>query len=441
MPNLAFSCQRVLRIWLLCGMVFSLAWAQEGPGRMAYLTGESHRKQNQYDKAIEQYQEAIALEPGNYAYHFQQGKCAYKLNRTEKAKAAFMRTVELKPGFTPAYSLLAKLFRDEQAYGQAIGYYQLAAESETHTGRKLQYHLLAANLLLKEDRQAEAKTQVSQARRIDPSNPHVLYYMAEVAAAAEDWEESRRIYEESLSSDRLRPASDEEKAKYFYGLGIARYELGDAAGAKNAWARANHGPYRRLVAQRLSENNPVQFYKIAVSYYLNDEWEASEQYADQALEMNPNFPSGLILKAKLALQRDQPRDAAAYLRQAIKAEKEAPDQLKLYRMLAELQLENGDPSGALLTVGEAEGKFPQGDQAMIATQAKAQYQLQRYRDAVITLDRLLATELPTKAQAKYNFLLGMAAKRVPDTERAREAFKKALFGPYKPAAEKELEQL
>lgn len=427
-------------IALICFAPLSQA---QGPGKRAYLAAENLRKQNKCRDAVNQYDEAIKLEPNNYKYYFQRGKCEYKLGELEMAKESFKMTVDYKQNFTPAYSLLAKLYKNEKDYGNAIYYYEEAARYENNSGRKVQYKLLLVNLLLKENRIYDAKRHVEEAKGIDPNNPNILFYNGEIASMEEDWESARRAYERALASERLKSAPPSDKAKYFYGLGLALSKLGDASGAKKAWSKANFGPYKKLISQQMMKTNHVYFYQVAVSYYLNGEYEESEDYIAQALEIQRDFSSAFVLKGKIETKRGNIGRALDHYQQAITNEKNPANRAKMYQMMANLQLNNQDYNGALRSLSQAmkiDGASASRS-SVLYLKAKSEYGIGRYGDAVQTLESLLRAGVDTKSKAKYNFLLGMAAKRSGDDARASEAFKGAMYGPFKPAAKVELDKL
>lgn len=428
----------LLFLGLLIGL--SLSVIAQPPGKQAYVEAENLRKQNNCKDAIDKYNQAIQLEPSNFKYYFQKGKCEYKQRDMEMAKESFKSTVEFKRDFTPAYSLLAKIYKDEKDYDNAIYYYEEAARHESNDGRKVQYKLLLVNLLLKEDRIYDAKKHIDEARAVDPDNPNILYYNAEINAMDKNWDAAARNYERALESDRLKSAPPAEQAKYYYGLGVAYSNIGDNAKARAAWSKANFGPYKNLIQQQMLKANHVYFYKIAVSYYLNGEYNESENYIAQALDLQRNFPSAYMLKARIEMKRgNQPR-AIEYYQQAIDSESDAAKKARIYQMVASLYLNNNDSYRALDAINQA----LQGNSAsasLLSMKAKAEYESGKYRDAVTTLERLLSGGVDTKSKARFSFMLGMAAKQAADNDKAIEAFKNAMYGPYKPAAKIELDKL
>lgn len=429
---------RMLAIFLLLSPMLLLA---QGPGRRSYLAGENLRKQNKCNEAIQQYDEAIRLEPANYKYYFQRGKCEYNMKDYAAAKGSFKSTVQYKPDFTPAYSLLAKIFKNEEDYDNAIFYYQEAARYEVNSGRKVQYELLLVNLLLREDRVSEAKRHIEDAQKIDPTNPNILFYNAEILSGQKNWNLAKDSYEQALASERLKAASPAEKAKFYYGLGVALSNLGDNAGAKAAWSRANFGKYKPLISQQMQESNHVYYYKIAVSYYLNGEYQECESYLAKTLELQRDFASAYILKGKIAKRQGSVTQAINFYQQAVNLEKDPKRKANMYRLVAGMQMEKNDYSSALTTLDLAIKSNGGPTLSLLGMKGQAEYMAGRYNESIRSFEELLTAGVDAKSKAKYNFLLGMAAKKVRDTAKAQEAFKNAMYGPYKPAASIELEKL
>ncbi len=414
--------------------------AQNTPGRAAFIQGENMRKQNRCQDAIDKYMEAISAEPQNYKYFFAKGKCEYKLQNMEAAKESFRRTVEYRENYSPAYSLLAKIFRDEGKVDDAIYYYEQAAKYERSDSRKLQYKLLVINLLLKEDRTYDARRHIDEARELDPTNPKILYYTAELAAQDEDWRRAKDDYELALNSDELKSASPAVKAKYYYGLGLAYSNLGDNENARKAWAKANFGPYKNMIQQQMQQTSHVYFYKIAISYYMNGEYEESEKYIEKALELQRDFSSAFILRGKIEKKRGNISRAIQNYEDAIQLEKDPARRAKMYSLVASLQLSNNDSYGALASIDRALDANPNNSN-LLYMRAKAEYGSGRFSDAINTLDKLLSAGVDTRSKARYNFMKGMAARKAGDMDIAKKAFEEARYGPYKPAASIELDKL
>lgn len=441
-PSYDLTLNRVLT-FCACFLLSVTPLLGQGPGSKSFAMAENMVKQNRLDDAIRQYDEAIKLEPSNFKYWFQKGKCEYKMGKVGDSKESFKRTVEYRPNFTPAYALLAKIAKTEKDYPNAIYYYEEAARYESDPGRRVQYKLLLVNLLLLDNQVAPAKKHIEEAIAIEPANPNVLFYVGEIAAAEEQWDQARQSYEKALLAESLKDAPPADKAKYYYGLGLALSKLGDNLGARKAWSKANFGPYQQLISQQMLETNHVYYYKLAVSYYLNSDYAEADRYLNQALGIQKDFSSAYVLKAKIENKRGNADMALSNYQKAISIEKISSKRGQLYIQLAGLQAARNDHHNVLTSLDQAvkEDVALGAREDLQYMRARSEYSLGRYNDAVTTLEKLLAANVDTKSRAKYYFLMGMAAKNMSATEKAQEAFKNALYGPYKPAAQLELEKL
>lgn len=425
---------------LILFATFSLNLNAQGPGMAAFGQAEGLRKSGRCKEAILKYEEAIQAEPSNYRYYFAKGKCHLDIKEMEMAKIALSQTVEYKQDYSPAYSLLANIYKAEKNFNEAIRYYEDAVRYEKSDSKKVQYQLLLVNLLLAQDRPYDASRYLDDARYLAPDNPRILYYSAEIAAAEKDWTTAKNYYEQALATDDLKSATSAEKAKYYYGLGLALTNLGDNTGAKAAWANANFGPYKKLIDRQLQQTSHTYYYKIAISYFLNNELEEADAFLDKSIELQNDFARAYVLRGKIERKRGNMERAIRLYEQAIDMEKDPAVKAQLYSALANMQLSNNDSYGALSSVDNAISGSS-GSASLLFLKARAQYGAGRYRDAVATLDQLMAAGVDAKTKAKYSFMKGMAARRAGDNEDAKNAFQAALFGPYKPAASNELSRL
>lgn len=411
-----------------------------GSGRADYLQAEELRKQNKCADAIARYEVAIKAEGNNYKYYFQKGLCEQKEKRIEDAKRSFLKSAELNKDFTSAYAQLAKMYKDEKNMEQTIYYYQQASENEKGTGRKIQYDLILVNLLLKDDKIAEATKYFEDAQKLDPGNMKVNYYSGEIKMAKGDYASAKDDYERAVANPEFPPLSPGEKAQYYYALGLAYNKLNDIENAKKAWQKAMIGPYATLINQQLMKSNHTYYYKIAVSYYLNEENEESENYIQKSLEIMPTFSAAYSLRGKIAKRTNDLRGAIENFQKAVEYEKEPAKKASAAVMLAQTQMQYNDYAGAVSSLDEAITAMPTNKNLQFM-KARALYGAGRYNDAIKIAEELVSVATDQKAKAKFAFLLGMAAKRAGDKEKAKAGFNGALFGTFKPAARMELDKL
>jgi len=435
----------LLSLFMGLGMGIGSLYAQEDAGKL-YRQGQVLHAQNRHKEAVTKYESAIASDPGNYRYHLQLGRALYHLEQYEPARTSLLQALALNSEELPSsvYFMIGKTYRIGSDAVMALHYYEQAAIHESNPRKRAQYHLLILQTYLDEGDLEQARVYLGKAREDDPTNVTVLFFEGEIAAADENWEAAKQAYEKALRTTDLREEEDPEKlAKYYYGLGLALSNLGDEEGAKKAFKRADFGRYKGIATSQLAQQDPKVYYQIAVSYFVNQEYVESERFIRKVLEIYPEYPNAFVLRARIALKNGKPADAIDHYKTAIRLEPEARDQAKLLIQLANLELTYGKASAALKSVEGAIAAYPQTarSSSLMRIQAQAQYQSGRHQEAIASLEKLLSGKLDQQKTAQYSFMLGMAAKKSGDIPKARAAFQKATYGPYRPAAENELANL
>lgn len=410
----------------------------QNPGRADYIQAENLRKAKRYQEATDRYDAAIKLEPENYRYHFSKGKCYYAMKEYDLALSAFEETVEYKKDFVFAYTLIAKIYRKKDDIPNAIYYYDLAFQAEDDPKRKVGYKMEAIKLLLQEGDTEEAQRHLSEVKAVAPDNLNILYFDAKISNQNDDY--SNALKNMQTATSQLESAPPAQAAKYYYELGYAHNKLGDYQAAQKAWEKAYFGRYKTLIDRERSKNSPAYFYRMAISYYTTGNYVESQEQIDKALELQNNFSAAYTLMGKIAKKQGNFTSAIDNYRSAANFEQDPNKKTKLQMMLTSLQVDSGDFNGALSSANEVLSKQP-GNSKVMYLKALAQYKTGEYNGSIKTLENLLSGSSDNRAKAKYNFVLGMAAKNTADTDRAKIAFKAAMVGPYKPAAKNELDRL
>ena len=431
----AFKIQFILLL-TICTMLGAKVYGQ-GQGKASYITAENLRKAKRYNEATSKYDEAIKLEPGNYRYYFSRGKCYYAMKEYDLALSSFEETVEYKKDFVFAYTLIAKIYRKKGDTPNAIYYYDLAFQNEQTPKRKVGYKMEAIKLLLQENKTEEAQRHLAEVKEVAPDNLNILYFDAKISNKNGDYQNAKgNMLTATSKLDGVAPASS---AKYWYELGYAENKLGDYANAQKAWEKAYFGRYKSLIDRERSINSPAYFYRMAVSYYMNGAYEESQEQVGKSLELQNDFGAAYLLLGKIDKKRGDYNAAIENYRSAANFETNAGKKSKLQSMLVSLQVDAQDYQGAVSTANTVLGTQP-GNTRISYLKALAQYHMGQYGSAIGILENLSGSSTDNKAKAKYNFMIGMAARNT-DTEKAKSAFKAAMFGPYKPAAKNELDKL
>jgi tetratricopeptide (TPR) repeat protein len=409
----------------------------QGPGAAFFKKAEDLRKQKQYPAAVEQYNLAIKAEGTNPRYHFGLGRCYNSMQEYDNAILSFQAAVDNKSDFTSAYVMLANCYKKKNDNANAIYNFDQAFNYEKEPSKKITYKMEMVKLLLKEGKKDEAANAVAEAKSVDPNNLTLLYYEAKLANEAGDYQTAKDAM--TTASTQLENMPSAQSAKYYYELGYAYYMLADYTNSQKAWEQAYFGVYKTKIDQLRAKNNPAFFYRMAVSYFTGGDFAEARAQIEKALELQNNFSAAYSLLAKIAKKEGNYTQAITNYESAAEMEGDPVKKSKILTMLVALQLDAGDHSGALKNANEILGTEP-GNAKVLFYKAQAQYELGQYGGAISNLESLIGGTTDNVLKAKYNFLLGLAAKNT-DPEMAKNAFKAALFGPYKPAAKNEYDKI
>jgi tetratricopeptide (TPR) repeat protein len=422
--------------------IFSLLGVQlhaQSPGKSSYIQAENLRKEKRYSEAVAKYDEAIKLEPGNYRYYFSRGKCYYATKEYDLALASLEEAIKYKKDFVFAYTLIAKIYQRKDDLPTAIHYYDLAFQNEQDPNQKVSYKMEAIKLLLQENKTDEAQRHLQEVKALAPENLNILYFDAKISNQSGDYENAKRNMVTATTSPAMATETPANAAKYWYELGYAYNKLGDYQNSQKAWEKAYFGNFKPLIDREKSINSPDYFYRMAVSYYMASSYPETKEQIKKALELQNNFSAAYLLMGKIDKKLGDNDSAINNYRRAANFEPDATKKGKLESMLVSLQVDAEDYDGAISTANSVLAREP-NNPPIIYLKALSQYYKGQYNGAIESLESLTAGTTDNLEKAKYNFLIGMAARK-SDTEKAKNAFKAAMFGPYKPAAKNELDKL
>lgn len=129
-------------------------------------------RDKKYQDAIDQFQQAITLDPNHYKAHYRMGVLFEKLDQPQKADQAFRKSIELRPTYSIAFVSLGNMYID---YGFAnIGQAVLETGSKVNDKDAAMWNGLGrAQLSL--NKPNEAIDSFKKAKAIDPDMVDVLF--------------------------------------------------------------------------------------------------------------------------------------------------------------------------------------------------------------------------------------------------------------------------
>ena len=104
------------------------------PGDTAYLEGEQFFDDGQYARALDRYDEALALTPGHYHARRARARTLMQLGRHAEALSAYDVLAEARPDFAPLYANRGILQDRMGSYSRAIADYEKALALDPSLG-------------------------------------------------------------------------------------------------------------------------------------------------------------------------------------------------------------------------------------------------------------------------------------------------------------------
>lgn len=132
-----------------------------------FLKADSYCKNNQIQKAAEEYLRLIKLDPNNEKAYNELGIIFYKLKTIEKAKACFKNIININKNNYRAYFNLGKILNEEEKHEEAIKFFDQCIKinpyhSDAYNNLGIAYNKLCLSTL--------AKKFIKKSIKINPKN-------------------------------------------------------------------------------------------------------------------------------------------------------------------------------------------------------------------------------------------------------------------------------
>lgn len=419
----------------------SVALQAQSPGHVHFKAGEALLKQNKAAEALEKFNLALVEEPSNFLYHSGKGQALMKQEKFEAAISAFQKAVFYKEDYAKGYEWMGEVYALQNQLDKAINFYNLAYKTEPETSARVLIKCNLIKLLIANERLPQAELHLNELLELAPYNSDAHFWAGEYYFASGNLSAAIKGYKKALEYNKeVKP---EATARIYYGLGRALYQNGDTENAKKAWAKANYGEYKKLVAEDMSRLNPEYFYKAGVSYYLTGDWDEALMHLKKAVEMKPDFSLAYKYLGIISDKRDLTTEANSYFTKAVQTEKDSAKQADVYGVWLASQIENENFAGAITSAEKVLRHNNQNAKAWLY-KAQAEFHLSRYSASMTSAEKGLAVLVnvqdPVK-KAPYYYFLGVSARYAGNIAKAKEALTLAQHGNTKYAAKHELDIL
>ena len=112
-------------------------WAQRKRDRELakhFATGQSLYKRKIYNRALQEFDKAIKIDPSSFKAYFWRGRVYLKTEQYNEAIADFKMVIKLKPDYSKPYHNLGWLYYQKGKYEESIQYLNKAIELEPNNG-------------------------------------------------------------------------------------------------------------------------------------------------------------------------------------------------------------------------------------------------------------------------------------------------------------------
>jgi tetratricopeptide (TPR) repeat protein/TolB-like protein len=259
----------------------------------------------QYEKAAEQFQQAVQLEPANDRAYTSLAGAYQHLNQPEKAEATYQRAIAVRPQYWRVYSFLGGFYIAQAEYDKAAAMFRRSTELDPDS--YLAFNNLGGALLYagKDDEAAQAFEKSTEIRptRDAYSNLAVAQFRLH------RFQESVRNLKQALKIDD----SDYQK---WGNIGDAYYYGGDTASAMESYRKAISLAEPEL---KVNPRDPGMLGDLASYYSMLGNRKQALSYLDRSLQLGQGDKELLFNAAVVYNQLHETGPALEWLEKALAA--------------------------------------------------------------------------------------------------------------------------
>ncbi|MGC1709604.1 MAG: tetratricopeptide repeat protein [Nitrosotalea sp.] len=170
----------------------------KNPSHKYHVNGTVSYNLREYDKAIEEFDKAIAYDPNDTLAHFKKGESLYQLGRYDEALKAYDEVIRINPNYDDAHFGKGNVLFDIERYDEALKAYDevIRINPNGYGG-----HFNKALIFEKLDRKEESLQEYDKAIRLAPNNADVHNNKANVLKRSGDLHEAMEEVDLALGID------------------------------------------------------------------------------------------------------------------------------------------------------------------------------------------------------------------------------------------------
>jgi tetratricopeptide (TPR) repeat protein len=259
----------------------------------------------QYEKASEQFQQAVQLDPTNDAAYRSLAGAYQHLNQPDKAEETYKRAISVRPQYWRSYAYLGFFYNNQAEYEKAVEVYRRATELDPDS--YVAFNGLGGALLYL-GRDAEAAQAFEKSISIRPSR--VAYNNVAVAQF------HLRRFHDSVGNYREALKLDDSDYQTWGNLGDSQYYGGDTALAMDSYRKAVSMAEQQL---KVNPRDPGILGDLASYYAMLDDRKQALAYLDESLQLGHGDKELLLNAAVVYNQLRETGPALEWLSKALAA--------------------------------------------------------------------------------------------------------------------------
>ncbi|MEH0157801.1 tetratricopeptide repeat protein [Limibacter armeniacum] len=416
-------------LFCLFVLLSSNAFAQEkNHFKQFFEKGERHRKAKEYKEAIFEYSSALLIADTSATTHFWKGVCHLKLQEYDAAMKDWDKSIAIDPTFKPPYLEKINAYKAKNDNEKVIEIMNSMANADPDVDSKANGKLNIAKLLFDMKRYNRAMQFTKEAMSVKSDYMDAILMHGQVLNKLGKCVEAAQTLEKATA--KLGDSNTQASAAFFYELGYAYHQCGKFDKSKEAFTRADFGPYKALIAKL----QPDYYYSVASVYSQVYEYETAENMLNNALRIDETYAQANVLMADMEIKQGQYQKGIPFLQKALQNANGDKSYEMIYTRLIDMMLNAKKYAEAITYADKCLGIFPNAKNATFM-KAVALNKSEKKEEAIELLNNLMNAPGVTQVdRAQYNFLLGtIYGSSKP--EEAKKALTESRKGPFTNASQ------
>ena len=306
----------------------ALQRTSERTQRTGILTniGRLYLKSEQYEKAVREYEKALALNPKGTAAYNGVGIAYAMLKRYSEAIDAQQKALTLEPDFAEAHAGLGLVYLMQNSPELALKHYRHAIALSLKRGEarksmfEVEAHLKIGIILLNQKKYSEAASAYQAVLALKPNNVQAYHNLGVCYAHQGKSEEALSALQQAVAKASTSLAGEQPDiqpsflSETYYLIGELHMQQTNFDAAESAYLESGLPKAYNALAQLTA--------KIAATYEKTDEriekLEAAASYAQTAIRLNPNIANYHNTLALIAFRKRDYKTAELSIRKALK---------------------------------------------------------------------------------------------------------------------------